>query len=47
MAFDGALFDEALPSEAANVACHLRIVALVSKTREIIFRHHAKLAQVW
>src|SRR6202140_4057544 len=46
MAFDGALFDEALPSEAANVAFHLRIVALVSKAREIIFRHDAELAQV-
>jgi hypothetical protein len=46
MAFNGALFDEALPGEAANVAFHLRIVALVSKSREIIFRHDAELAQV-
>src|SRR6266481_5911044 len=46
MTFDGALFDEALPSEAANVAFHLPIVALVSKSREIIFRHHAELPQV-
>ena|SRR5437667_726887 len=36
MAFDGALFNKALPAEAANVAFHLRIVALVSKAREII-----------
>src|SRR5260370_35303472 len=35
MAFDGALFDEGLPGEAANVAFHLRIVALVSKSREM------------
>src|ERR1700719_838336 len=46
MAFDGALFDEALPSEAANVAFHLRPAALVAKTGEIIFRHDAKLAEV-
>src|SRR6267378_8458420 len=46
MAFDSALFNKPLPTKAANVAFHLRIVALVSKAREIIFRHHAKLAQV-
>jgi hypothetical protein len=43
MAFDGALFDEALPGEAANVAFHLRTVALVSKAGEVIFWHQAKL----
>jgi hypothetical protein len=44
MSFDGAPFDEALPAESANVAFHLCAVALVSKAREIIFRHDAKLA---
>src|SRR6202166_5089307 len=46
MTFDGAPFDEALPGEAANIAFHLRMVALVSKALEIIFRHDAELAQV-
>src|SRR5260370_993195 len=46
MAFDGALFDEALPCETASVAFHLRAVALVSKAGEIISRHHAELADV-
>src|SRR5260221_1349671 len=46
MSFDGALFDEALPGEAANVAFHLRTVAVVSKARKVIFRHRAKPAQV-
>jgi hypothetical protein len=46
MAFDGALFNKALPTQAANVAFHLRIVAWVSKAREIIFRHDAELAQI-
>src|ERR1700722_14261098 len=46
MTFDGAPFDEALPGEAANIAFHLRMVALVSKAGEIIFRHDPKLAQV-
>jgi len=44
MTFDGPLFDEALPGEAANVAFHPRMVALVSEAREIISRHHTKLA---
>jgi hypothetical protein len=46
MAFDGALFNKALPAEAANVAFHLRAAALVAKTGEIIFGHYPKPTQV-
>ena len=46
MAFDGPLFDEPLPGEAANIAFHLRTVTLVSEAGKIVFRNHAELAQV-
>jgi hypothetical protein len=46
MAIDGALFNKALPAEAANVAFHLCAAALVAKTGEIIFGHYPKPTQV-
>jgi hypothetical protein len=46
MAFDGPLFDEPLPTEAANIAFHLRTVALVSESDKIVCRNHAELAHV-
>src|SRR5258708_16988698 len=46
MAFDGALFNKALPGEAANVAFHVRAAALVAKTGEILFGHYPKPTQV-
>src|SRR5712692_2486009 len=46
MAFDVPLFDKALPGEVANVAFHLRTVAMIGKAGEIVCRHEAELAQV-
>jgi hypothetical protein len=46
MAFDGSLFDELLPDEAANITFHLRTVALVSESGKIVCWNYAELADV-